>query len=103
MDRIENLASLLKEEVARYAKAEAWRGDLFFFEASDKPVYSVIFAPHEDHPDKLPSVVIMAQVIGDNVIINEDGTDRPLFKRLMEQGLSRQQIILAYAKESLPT
>jgi hypothetical protein len=47
---------------------------------------------------------VLAQVVGDKVIILEDRTDKPLYEALMiNGGIPREQIILAYAGESLPT
>lgn len=47
-------------------------------------------------------VVLLARVVGDQVVIEEDTTDRPLFQALMHRGVPREQIILAYANEAVP-
>jgi vancomycin permeability regulator SanA len=46
--------------------------------------------------------MVMARVVGDKVIIDEDTTDRPLWKELVAAGIPREQIILTYAGETLP-
>lgn len=47
-------------------------------------------------------VVIMAHVIGDYIIIDDDRTDKPLVDRLVAAGVPREKIVLAYGGEALP-
>ena len=47
-------------------------------------------------------VVVAARIINDKVIIDEDITDRPLWRELVRAGIPREQIILTYAGEKLP-
>lgn len=47
-------------------------------------------------------IVVMARVKEDQVIIEVDNTDRPLYKSLLLAGVPREQIILAYAGEPVP-
>lgn len=47
-------------------------------------------------------VVLIARVVDDQVVIEEDTTDRPLFQALMQRGIPRDKIILAYAGEPVP-
>jgi hypothetical protein len=45
----------------------------------------------------------MAKVVDDKVIILEDTTDKPLYEALMVNGgIPRERIILAYKGETLP-
>ncbi len=46
-------------------------------------------------------MVVLARVVGDYVIVEEDLTDRPLVDRLVAAGIPREKIILAYAGEPL--
>src|SRR5215475_9278549 len=46
------------------------------------------------------SVVVLARIEGDQVIIEEDLTDRPLVEALVSAGIPREQIILKYAEGS---
>src|SRR5215813_3497610 len=45
-------------------------------------------------------VVVIARVEGDKVVIDEDLTDRPLVDALVESGIPREKVVLAYAGES---
>ena len=43
----------------------------------------------------------MARIIEDKVVIDEDTTDKPLYKELLRAGIRRDQIILTYTGEKL--
>jgi XisI protein len=45
------------------------------------------------------AIVVMVRLDGDRVIIEEDTTDRPLVEALVNAGISRQNIVLAYIQE----
>ena len=57
-----------------------------------------------DKPEPNPvRTVMLAEVIGDYVIIQTDRTDKPLVDALMVNGgIPRDKIVLAYAGETLP-
>ena len=58
--------------------------------------------PDQDHPtDKKPAIVMMARIVDHIIVIDEDITDRPLYEELMRCGIPREQIVLAYAGETL--
>lgn len=45
---------------------------------------------------------MIALLVGDKIIIEEDGTDKPLVDALLQRGVPRDQIILAYRGEQAP-
>jgi hypothetical protein len=64
--------------------------------------YAILYVDdkHEDHP---VWAVVMARVVGEYIVIDEDTTDKPLVDALMiNGGIPREKIILAYAGETLP-
>jgi hypothetical protein len=66
-----------------------------------RKIYAVVDVP--DYPRKFPAqTIVMARILNGKVIIDEDTTDRPLWKELVRAGIPREQIILAYAGEALP-
>lgn len=46
---------------------------------------------------------LAVQLMGDVVVIDRDANDKPLVDALMQAGIPRDHIVLAYAGESLPT
>ncbi len=53
------------------------------------------------HREDTAGVVVLARLAGDFIIIEEDTTDRKLVDSLLQQGISREQIILAYEGEAV--
>lgn len=100
-DTSQHFAALIRHEVSLYA-GETFEGRLVANLDDNNKVYSVIAVPN--YPREYPlEIVVMAQVIGDKVIIVEDRTDKPLVEALMVNAkIPREQIILEYAGEKLP-
>ena len=65
--------------------------------------YGVVLVP-EDETERPSYLVALARVIGNYVVIDEDGAlDKPLHEALMVNGgVPREQIILAYKGETIP-
>ncbi|MGB1289143.1 MAG: element excision factor XisI family protein, partial [Aggregatilineales bacterium] len=74
-----------------------------FIGDDEKQTYAVIIVP-EDPEERPAYVAVMARVVDDKIIIDEDGTlDKPLYEALMKNAnIPREQIILAYQGETLP-
>jgi XisI protein len=102
MDRVIDITGIVQREVEDYAVSGF---NIALYPVSDHPrqIYTVIVIPEYDSRKKIdPGIVVMARIVGDTVIIDEDTTDRPLYKELMRAGIPREQIILAYAGEKSP-
>ena len=100
---IDNLETIVHEEVADYNRAQGLKSAGYFFEAAHQQAYAWVVVPHADHPQaNNPQIVIMARISGQYVVIEQDTTDRPLVNELQRRGIPRDNIILAYAGETLP-
>lgn len=103
MDRVTDLTLIVQREVADYANAEGWKSKLYYIQDEKHQIYTVIDVPEKDHPlVSKAGVIVMARVLDDKVVIDEDITDRPLYEALEEAGIPREQIVLAYAGETPP-
>src|SRR5690349_6295261 len=102
MDRIATLAHIVQHEVELYNEGGTYKAQTFALSDGKRQTYAVIVVP--DLPRPFPArVVVMARVVGDYVVIDEDTTDKPLVDALMiNGGIPREQIVLAYAGETLP-
>jgi hypothetical protein len=104
MDRVTDLTTIVQREVAEYNHARDYKAKGFYLEDVQQQAYAIVIVPDPDHPlVKKPGIIIMARVVNDKIIIDEDLTDRPLYEALVEAGIPREQIVLAYAGESLPS
>jgi hypothetical protein len=45
---------------------------------------------------------LIVRIAGDKIIVEEDRNSDPLYEALVQAGIPREQIILAYAGESIP-
>lgn len=103
MERIENLTEIVRREVADY-HGPALKATTYYFEDSANRIYAVIIVPEYEYPRKTKTgVVVVARIVGDTVIIEEDTTDRPLYQELMRAGIPREKIVLVYAGEQAAT
>jgi hypothetical protein len=99
MDKLK-LREIVKTEVQWY-KAGGHNLQAFGVYDDEQQIYSVVVV---DHPERHrpAGVVVLARIVEDHVVIEEDNTDRPLYKHLMQAGIPREKIICAYAGETLP-
>jgi hypothetical protein len=97
---MDQLEQILKEEVFKYAGG-GFNLKMFPLANADQKVYAVniIDAPLRKMG---AGVVVLARIIEDFIIVEEDNTTKPLVEALMQRGIPRKQIILAYAGEGLP-
>jgi hypothetical protein len=95
------LKDILKEEVQEYVGSG--RGaNLLLFPLADPEfrVYGVVV----DYPKRQyrTDILILARMVGDKIIIEEDNTNKPLLAALLQRGVPRDQIVLAYQNEVIP-
>ena len=104
MPAIDQLKSILKEEVRKYAgSGRGARLRLYPILDDERSHYSVVavdeprgkYLKHEIH-------VVFARIQDDHIIVEVDNTDKPLVDALLQQGIPRDKIILTYAGEPLP-
>jgi hypothetical protein len=96
------LKEILKEEVRKYAGSGRGANLLVFPLLDDEDLtYGVVSV---DYPQRKEGagVVVMARLMGDKIIIEEDTTDKPLLDALLQRGVPREQILLAYQGEIIP-
>lgn len=96
------LVDVTRREVDLYA-GNAFNATLYAIADEKKHIYTVISIPN--HPRPFPAgIVVMARVVGNYVIIEEDRTlDKPLVDALMiNGGVPREKSLLAYTGEKLP-
>ncbi|MBC7870338.1 MAG: XisI protein [Chitinophagaceae bacterium] len=95
-----DLKKSVKREVEKYA-VPSFNSQTFAAFDDNRGVYivmSVVAAPTLDRA--VP--VVMARVEGDKVIIEADGTNKPLVDALVQAGIPPNKIVLAYEGENAP-
>lgn len=97
----QSLADITRQEVERYV-GHSDESNLYFLTDDKQLAYAVVDVPN--NPRTYPTeIVVMARVVGDYIVIDEDTTDKPLVEALIvNAGLPREKIVLAYQGESIP-
>jgi hypothetical protein len=97
---MDNIAETIRDVVFSYAGG-GFNLRMFSLANEDEKVYAVTVV---DTPIRKRSagVVVLARVEGENVIIEEDITDRPLKEAFVRAGIPRENIILAHIKDTTP-
>jgi hypothetical protein len=91
---------IVREEVRKYAGSGRGAGLRLFSLLDDEQQHYGVIAMDEPRTHRAAGVVVMARVVEEGVIIEEDRTDKPLVDALLQRGISRRRIMLAYAGES---
>jgi hypothetical protein len=102
MDRLAiDLSALLRETVEAYADGNWLNARVYSVADPQQHIYATIAVP--EYPrHQLAGLIVMARLVGDTIIVEHDTTDRPLWEALVQAGIPRSQIVLAYAGEPLP-
>jgi hypothetical protein len=100
MDRVIDLGAVVQREVEDYA-GPAIKAQMYPVSDHPRRTYTVVVVPDLPRPFKA-RVVVMARIVDDYVVIDEDTTDRPLVHELVRAGIPRERIICLYIGEQLP-
>jgi len=101
VENVVDLKELVAQEIADYVAIGIHNADTYFMRDDVKRIYAFIAVDR-----KLPTnsdVVMLARITDKNqVIIETDLTDKPLYKSLIDLGVPRSQIIRAYVGKTEP-
>lgn len=97
-----NLKQTLEREMIQYA-GNTHGGTLRLLHDVAQQCFSVVFVS-DDVSKEQPYIALMACILQEKIIIEHDiALDKPLVDALMvNAGIPRSQIVLAYAGETLP-
>lgn len=99
MDRVDNLVETVRHEVAEYA-CPSPNATAYYVENADQHTFAVLSVPAKE-PQRA-SVVILARIVDEQVLIVSDKTNKPLYEALLQAGIPREQMVLVYEGEQLP-
>jgi hypothetical protein len=97
---MDNLIPILRQEIEKYA-GEAINGYSYLAEDSEHCLFTTVSIA-EIKGRHVAFADLIVRVIGDKIVIDDDRNSDPLYEALMEAGIPREQIILAYAGEPVP-
>ena len=93
---VTTLAQIVQRAVAAYAVEllDTQPSKLYYTENRDEQIYCVV-APFDRHWKKA-DLVLMARIVGEQVIIDADMNDKPLSEALQQAGVPAEHITLAW-------
>jgi hypothetical protein len=97
MDKVIDLAVALRDTVRGYVRPSI-NSTMYLLENPDHAMFAAISVPSSRNPQS--RIVVLGRVVHDKIIIETDVTDKPLYEALMQAGVPRAQIILAYQGET---
>ncbi len=96
---METLQHTLKAAMAGYA-GPALNGESLLTTSADGRVLTVV-SIGQVAGETVVDIGLIARVVEERVVIDRDVNNKPLVDALMQAGVPRRQIVLAYAGESL--
>jgi hypothetical protein len=97
---MDKLGQTLRQVLSAYAKPGI-NGYTFLTVNADETQF-VVTGIGNTRKGRVVNNALVAQIVGDRIIIDRDSTNKPLVEALMDAGIPREQIILAYAGEPVP-
>lgn len=80
---------------------EALNGYLYLTKSNDDNVFTVTSVA-EIRGETVVETGIMVRIVSDKIVIHRDISNKPVVDALVQNGVPREQIILAYAGEAIP-
>ena len=101
MVALKDQMTVILREIMAYAKAPLNGGQSYLMQSADNKLFTVvdILSVNGKHQADAGLVV---RIAGDYIVIEHDMNSKPLVEALVQAGIARQQIILAYAGEPVP-
>ena len=99
---MEQLKTIVREEVQKYAAGGRGANILLFPILDDERQTYAVNAVEYPKRNEMADVVVLARLVGDKVVIEEDMTDKKLVDALVQRGIARERIVLAYDGEPIP-
>lgn len=94
------LVLILRQEIKEYARDSITPLGMSKFYFSENPEEQVFCITTPYLSSDLPAtLLIMARIVDDRVIIDIDTTDKPLLEALLQRRVPRNQIVLAWQTE----
>jgi hypothetical protein len=97
---MDQLTEILLKELEGYT-GEAYNG-YAYLTSNPEHTRFVVTAVGNVHGQRIINTSLIVQRLGDAIVIDQDTNSDPLYEALMQAGIPREQIILAYAGEPVP-
>jgi hypothetical protein len=97
---MDNLIEVVEREIEGYA-GEMANGHAYLTVSADRHVFTVVSVGRIQNR-RITHLSLLVRVVGERVVIEVDDSNKPFVDALIQAGVPRDQIILAYAGEPAP-
>jgi hypothetical protein len=97
---MDNLKAVVKDVVAGYA-GKAINGHTYMTASLDEQLFTVV-GMGQIKGERFVMTSLIVRLVDDQIIIERDQNDKLLVDALLQAGIPREKIILAYAGEPVP-
>lgn len=97
---MDSLKETVKTVMSSYAK-KGFNGHTYLT-VSEDGTFLVVTGIGNTRSGRVVSPALAVHIIGDTIVIEADNTNKPLLDALLDAGIARSQIILAYNGELVP-
>ncbi len=97
---MDTLKQTVRDVVAGYA-GKVLNGYSFLTQSEDGSVYTVVDVA-QVKGKHISGVSLVVRIVGDKIIVERDQNDKVIVDALVQAGIKRNDIILAYAGEDVP-
>jgi hypothetical protein len=99
MDSVKDITAIVRHEVADYVRPSP-NSTAYYLDDDEKQIYVVIAVPNRSQ--EKPTIIVMARIVDERIIIDTDITNKPLYNALQNAGIPSDRIIRAYEGEKPP-
>jgi hypothetical protein len=96
---MEHMSEILEETLQYYAGRGA-NGHSYFLKNEFEQTMTIV-AKFVFKGKNYVETSILARIVGEKIVIEDDKTNKPLVDALVQAGIPREQIVLAYAGETV--
>jgi hypothetical protein len=96
---MENLANIVRKAMSTYA-TEGENGYSYLTQTLDGDVFTVVYVSQQRGKTEIDTGLLV-RIVNGRIIVLRDQNNKPLVDALLQAGVPREQIVLAYAGESV--
>lgn len=97
---MDSLTEIVRQVMLGYA-GEALNGYSYLTSSADQDVFTVVSVGNV-RGERVVNTGLLVRLVHEHIVIERDINNKPLVDALVQAGIPRGQIILAYAGESVP-
>jgi hypothetical protein len=97
---MDTVIATVKAEIEKYA-VPGYNLVSRLMEDSANKIFAVVTTSIEQN-ERYSFLDLYVRIVGEKIVIEHDANSKPLYEALLQAGIPREQIVIAYAGEAVP-